>query len=471
MASLRWRIASWYALLLIIVIVALGVAVTLRFQQILLGQAREHVATTMLDIERATLPPQNAFSLGEIGDPLQALESPDNLERWSSTTTFLQVDDIRGHVLAKSFNMGDDNFPQPPTLTALKRTATQTVTVAGIPFLVQSDLLINGADAAVVQVGEPLDAVNRAFAQTERAIALILTIAIVAVAILSLALASQATNPINELARAMREIGSDRLNRRVRWKGRRDEIGRLAATFDDLLARLEESFARERQFISDASHELKTPLTSINANAQMLARWGDRDESVRRESLATIVHESSSLAAMVTGMLTLAKADSGDAIPKEPVSLKPIGEEVAASALPRATEKGLTIAFHSDGSPALVMGDPSLLRQLLSNLVDNAIKFTERGGVEIDLSEDRETVKIEVRDTGPGIDPAELPFVFDRFYRADKSRTRTIPGTGLGLAIVRSIARVHDGSVSARSRPGGGTTFVARFPAVSTVQA
>ena len=140
----------------------------------------------------------------------------------------------------------------------------------------------------------------------------------------------------------MREISSERLalaggsvdgrRRGLALRRRRDEIGRLATSFNDLLARLAEAFARERQFISDASHELKTPLTSINANAQMLLRWGDQDPTIRRESLETIARESADLAGMVNGMLTLAKADRGDEIPKEPLSLAQIASEVVQNA-------------------------------------------------------------------------------------------------------------------------------------------
>lgn len=467
MTSLRWRIAAWYALLLIAAILALGLIVTLRFEQILYGQAQAHLALTMQDIKRVALPPPNQFSiLDTSGDALLTLESTDNLERWAAAGTYLEIEDTSGHDVAKSFNMGTTEFPASPKLTAAKPTAVQNADLHGTPFLIQNELMSSGRNSLIVRVGEPLDQLYRAFNETRQAIIGILVAAILAVGGLSLVLASQATNPINQLALAMREIGSDRLNRRLRWKNRRDEIGKLAETFDDLLARLEESFARERQFISDASHELKTPLTSINANAQMLARWGDRDEKVRKESLETIATESASLAGMVAGMLTLAKADSGEAIPKEPVSLAAIGAEAVAGAQPRAHEKGLKLAFDAGDRPQ-ILGDPSLIRQLFSNLIDNAIKFTDTGGVTVRVrAEDRKAI-VEVEDSGPGIDPADAAFVFDRFYRTDKSRNRAIPGTGLGLAIVRSIARVHDGSVEASRSRTGGALFRAWFPRIS----
>ena len=467
MNSLRWRIAAWYALLLVAAILALGLIVSLRFEQILYDQAQAHLALTMQDIKRVALPPPDQFSIQDTsGDSLLTLENTDNLERWAAAGTFIEIEDTRGRDLAKSFNLGTTRFPPAPKLTAAKPLALQRAELHGTPFLIESEFLTGGRNELIARVGEPLDQLYKAFNETRQAIAIILAAIVLSVVALSLVLAAQATNPINQLALAMREIGSDRLNRRLRWKNRSDEIGKLAATFDDLLARLEESFARERQFISDASHELKTPLTSINANAQMLARWGDRDEHVRKESLETIAKESASLAGMVAGMLTLARADSGEAIPKEPMDLSAIGAEAVSAAQPRAGQKGLALSFIGSGRP-IVLGDTSLMRQLFSNLIDNAVKFTERGRIEVRVRAEGNRAIVEVEDSGPGIDPTELAFVFDRFYRTDKSRSRAIPGTGLGLAIVRSIARVHEGTVEALRPAAGGALFRASFPRVS----
>ena len=198
----------------------------------------------------------------------------------------------------------------------------------------------------------------------------------------------------------------------------------------------------------------------------MLVRWGDRDERIRKESLQTIVNESSSLADMVNGMLTLAKADSGDAIPKEPLSLAALGGEAVTATSARAAEKGLSLELETPARSSLVEGDAALLRQMITNLIDNAIKFTQRGGVTVRVASDEQSAIVEVQDTGPGIELDELPLVFDRFYRTDKSRTRDVAGTGLGLAIVRSIVRVHRGTVEASRPAGGGTLFRVRLPLI-----
>src|SRR5579863_9353002 len=197
----------------------------------------------------------------------------------------------------------------------------------------------------------------------------------------------------------------------------------------------------------------------------MLLRWGDRDQTIRRESLETIARESADLAGMVSGMLTLAKADRGDEIPKEPLSIAQIASEVTQNAAPRAAEKRIDLTFAHEGTP-IVYGDSHLMRQLVGNLVDNAIKFSEGGRVAVSVGSDRDFAWIEVADSGAGIAQEDLAHVFERFYRADKARSRIVPGTGLGLAIVRSIARVHGGEATAGRSPLNGALFRVNLPLV-----
>ena len=215
--------------------------------------------------------------------------------------------------------------------------------------MVEDRYLQGRRESAVIHVAEPLDTLQRTFALAREAIVIVLgATALCGGALLDRARVAGDDADQRALARDARDqlgparaCGGNvrRTPARARAATRRDEIGRLATSFNDLLSRLAEAFARERQFISDASHELKTPLTSINANAQMLLRWGDRDPAIRRESLETIARESADLAGMVNGMLTLAKADRGDEIPKEPVSLAQIASEVTQNATPRAAGK------------------------------------------------------------------------------------------------------------------------------------
>jgi len=445
-------------------LVATSGVIAWRFQAILHDEARSRIDATMREIVNAAEP---ISSSNAIDQSLLQIFNSNNLAAWQGPTTSIQVDTIFGYPIARSPNLGGTILPKNTTLSAQHPREFRTATINGTPYLIEDRLLRSGVFAVVVHVAESLSELNRTFAQTFRTIVSILIVAAIAVVALSVLVAWRAIEPIEQLSLAMREIGSERLDERLPGAQRGDEIGDLTRSFNDLLARLQEAFARERQFISDASHELKTPLTSINANAQLLLRWGDRDPTIRRESLETIVRESAALAAMVNGMLTLAKADRGDAIPREPVSLSLVAQEVLRTAAARAQEKGLALEFDAPNPSPIIEGDPHLLRQLVSNLVDNAIKFTSEGAVSVHVGEDEDTAWIDVADTGPGVPEDELAHIFDRFYRTDKARSRDVPGTGLGLAIVRSIARVHGGDVEARRAPSGGTLFRARFPKIA----
>lgn len=449
---------------------ATSAIVAWRFQAILYDSAKANVNATVHELVQAAQQAAQTSFEDTSGGALQFYFNRSNLEQFEGPNTFIQVDNAAGYPLSKSDNLGGATIPPNDAVDAKSETAYRNVDIAvdpaagPRPYLVEDRFVSQGNNAAVIHVAQPLDTLYHVFEQAQKAIVLTLAAAAIAVVLLSILLAAQATTPIDELSSAMREINFDRLSLRLRRPPRNDEVGRLAAAFNDLLARLEEAFARERRFISDASHELKTPLTSINANAQMLLRWGDREPEIRRESLETIAADSASLAAMVNGMLTLAKADRGDDVPKEPVSLAQIASEAVRGSAGRAAEKHLALTFEHEATPT-VFGDPGLLRQLVGNLVDNAIKFTESGSVDVRVGLDGDRAWLEVADTGPGIPDEELPRVFDRFYRTDKARSRSgVPGTGLGLAIVRSIARVHDGEVTAGRSPSGGALFRVVFP-------
>jgi signal transduction histidine kinase len=468
--SLRWRIAGFYALLLLGVITVVAVVLNFQLREILLDAAKAKVDAIGGDISRQVRGASAQSAIGEALPPETELTLPGSLDHWASPTTYIEIDDARGYQEGKSTNMGGARFepsPQPHPDGVLYR-----VERASFGEVFVRDELIRTPDTMlIVKVGEALDIYDAAQAHLRVLLAVVAVLAALAGGAASYAIASQAIGPIDRLIAAMREISSERLNRRLGLKNRGDEIGTLAATFDDMLDRLEEGFARERQFISDASHELKTPLTIINANAQLLERWGDKDPEVRSDSLHAISEESAALAGMINGMLLLAKAESGDGIPREPVALDAVVAEAVRLGTQRAEGKALELRFTSStpsGSP-LVLGDAPLLRQLFTNLIDNAVKFTETGSIEVGLQAENGRATVDVADTGVGIESAALERVFDRFYRTDASRDRSVPGTGLGLAIVRSIARVHDGSVEALRNPAGGTTFRVTLPTLTSL--
>ncbi len=458
-----------FAALIISVIVIGAVSIDFAFRSLLVDQARLQLRQVADEIEGLARD-ASQFGFAEDEAPLRIrLSDRATLDSWASANEYVQIDTTDGQVLGKSSNMGGLTFPPfhpvrggPPLVF---RTQHVSGNRAGMVLVLDTVLTDNdGRPLVIAQVGERLDIVDELIARA-RVILLVITLAaIVVIAAATYFIAGTAIDPIERLTSEVAEIGSERLDRRLRWT-RRDELGRLAAAFDAMLDRLQSAFARERQFISDASHELRTPLTVINGNAQMLQRWGDRDPEVLRSSLSAIADESGRLAGMVSGMLTLAKAESGDAIPKEPLILERIVDDVVLHARESALEKGLTLtAHHANGAGTIVVGDPGLLRQLVRNLVDNAIKFTTEGRIDVHVKRDGTTAAIDVTDTGAGIDEGSADRLFDRFFRGDPAHARATEGTGLGLAIVRSIARVHGGTVRARPRPEGGSTFTVTLP-------
>jgi signal transduction histidine kinase len=446
------------------VTIAVGaVAIGFAFNSLLIQEARAGITVTSDEIARVA-EASNALGFYDPSTVLDTLANKEQIDHWASPEQYVQIDTVQGYPIGKSSNMGDLTLAPFPITAGTDRRFVFARDTDGTPLLVLDRVLIQkGKPLVVAHIAERLDIVDR---ETKRAVAILAVVALVAcltVIIASIFIARSATGPIVRLTTAMEAIGSEQLDRRLRWR-RSDELGKLAATFDAMLDRLQDAFARERQFISDASHELKTPLTVINANAQLIRRWGDRDPAVKAESLTAIVDESSRLAEMVSGMLTLAKADSGDQIPREPLALGGIVADVVAHASERAGAKGVPVRAVVPPDTVVVLGDAPLIRQLVSNLVDNAIKFTDAGEIVVTLERLPEHARIVVRDTGVGIADDVAERLFDRFFRADASHSRAIDGTGLGLAIVRSIARVHGGTVSARGLPEGGSAFTVDLP-------
>jgi two-component system, OmpR family, sensor kinase len=469
--SLRTRIAAVYAALIVLVLALGAVAIDFALKSELIDQTKLNLAETADHFERNAIAATEAmnFGLEGSGSPPLVLSERVTLDHFAAANQYIQIDTVHGQILGKSTNLGGLAFPPfaPPPGTDR---AYEDLPVGGErpgTMLVLNRVLLDadGRPIAIAHVAERLDIVAQLIARARTILLLVTIAAMIVIVVASYFIAASAIDPIERLTRTVAEIGSERLDRRLRWK-RRDEVGKLASAFDAMLDRLQSAFARERQFISDASHELRTPLTVINANAQMLQRWGDRDPEITRTSLEAIAEESGRLAGMVSGMLTLSKAEAGDAIPKEPVVVERLVDDVVAHAQERAAADGLTLAaHHPPDASTIVVGDAGLLRQLVGNLVDNAIKFTNEGRVDVDVRHEDGRAVIEVADTGPGIAGEAADRLFDRFFRGDPSHARTVEGTGLGLAIVRSIARVHGGTVSAEPRAEGGSLFRVRLPA------
>jgi two-component system, OmpR family, sensor kinase len=255
------------------------------------------------------------------------------------------------------------------------------------------------------------------------------------------------------------------LHRRLGIENAGEEFEKLVATLNAMIERLETSFLGLRRFTADASHELKTPLAVLRADVERAMNEPSHNE--RMVALEEALHETTRMADLVESLLTLARADEGRFdIHREPVELKPLVDDVYETALILGEGAGVAVNLQFTAE-VTVMGDPTRLRQLFLNLVTNAIKYTPAGGkVDIGLGVHPDNVTFAVRDTGIGIAAADVPYIFERFWRADRVRSRMSErgGFGLGLAISQWIAQAHGGTLTASSRLGRGSLFTVTLP-------
>lgn len=281
-------------------------------------------------------------------------------------------------------------------------------------------------------------------------------------------LAGRGLAPIRRMVAEAENIDADRLNTRLPVSDPRDEPGRLAVAFNGVLARLEAAFAQSRRFTADAAHELRTPLTVIRSVGEIGLRE-PHDEAEYRDIVGTMLEEVDRLTLLTSTLLDLTRAEGGRAVlASEPFDLRDLVRDATALLGVLAEERGLRIEVNTPDTPLQAVGDWTMLRQALINLVDNAVKHAPPGTVvSVACSGSSTGPVIAVTDRGGGIALEHLPHIFDRFYRIDADRNRKSGGFGLGLAIARWAIEAHGGSIEVESRPGDGCTFRIRLPVTS----
>lgn len=313
----------------------------------------------------------------------------------------------------------------------------------------------------------PLEAID-ASVQRLRLLVAVLAVVAAAVAVAASALlAGRALRPVNTLTRTADNITRSRdFGKRVPAGSRSDELGRLASTFNGMLASLEGAYQVQKQFVADASHELRAPLTAIQGNLELIRRHPDRPVAEQHEAVEEADREAQRLSRLVADLLSLARADAGIGIRRQRVELDRVVLEAIATA--RRMSRGQSVELAAL-EPALVEGDEDRLKELLLVLLDNALKYTPPGGqVIVNLCRHGAAAEVTVRDTGVGIPEEDVPHVFERFYRADPARGRDPAGTGLGLPIARWIAGQHGGEIELKSQPDKGTTVTVKLPLAAT---
>jgi two-component system OmpR family sensor kinase len=459
--SLRLRLALWYGALtgvVVLFVCGYGYAV----------HARAHYDQTDAVLhgvaERAVL---DLRGMGAAGDTARAIAASHALGAYVSV---LGAD---GRVLAAAPE------PAPAVPAALLRAGRSQPAYSGLARLAPA--LHEGAGTAgvfgsittrsgrwrvlarpdslggrVMSVAMPLAVIDHSVAAFGQLMLLMAAVGIAAAFVLGWLVAGRALRPVASLTQAASHIARSReLARRVPERRSRDELATLARTFNEMLDSLQRAHVAQQRFVADASHELRAPLTIIHANLELLRR-GDALPPGERVSAILEAHtEAERLARLVADLLALARADAGLPIRRVPVELDRVLLDVVGEARHLTDGQRLEIA---QVEPLVVDGDPDRLRQLVLILLDNAIRYTPAPGrVVVALRRAGTTAELEVRDEGVGIAAEDLPRVFERFYRADRARSRDPGGSGLGLAIAQWIVARHDGTVTLRSRPGEGT--------------
>jgi heavy metal sensor kinase len=322
----------------------------------------------------------------------------------------------------------------------------------------------NNANSFLVRVGIPLTPADEARKGFLRSLLFLMPLGIVVSALAGWQMARRALSPLTQLAVAARKIDIEKLQQRLPIRGAGDEVDEVATAFNETLSRLENSVGQMKQFTASISHELRTPLTTLRGEAE-IALLQARSVGDYRRVLASQLEEFNKLSHMIDQLLMLASAEAGEIQwTEKSVDLTALVGSLAEQLDPVATAKKITLVTNAQPNVS-VRGDASWIERVILNLLDNAIKFTPEGGqVRISVAAENGEAALRVEDTGIGIPPEALPHIFERFYRAEPSRSKQVEGVGLGLALVKWIVDRHRGRIQVESQPGAGSTFTVWLP-------
>jgi heavy metal sensor kinase len=464
--SVRERLTLWYVSVLALVLVAFSFGVYALLSNALYARVDDglrsvvDITTKSLsnDIEEGQTVQNAAQStVAELFNPQQAIA----------------IFDESGRLLAENTS-GEDFHARLPDITSIPddelhlytvpesdddnhRVAVRRVRVSpqNIPY--------------IILVNQPLEAIEGELNSLRRILYYTVPIALLMAGLGGWFLARKSLAPVVSMAESARRIGAENLDLQLPVANPRDELGKLATAFNELLSRLNAAFKQQRQFMADASHELRTPLSVMHTAAGVTLKQPHRNEGEYREAIEMLNEQTRRLSRIVKDMFILARADAGRyPLTRSTLYLDDLLEEVALAGSMLASDKKITIEVETSPE-ATFYGDEDLLRQMILNLVDNAIKHSPpQTVIKLALAQQKHEYLISVSDNGPGIPDEAKSRIFERFYRVDKARARSVEtdggGAGLGLAISRWIAEAHDGSLELTQSDPRGTTFLIKLP-------
>ncbi len=367
---------------------------------------------------------------------------------------FMQIIDASGEIVA-TFN--DRPLPVTADVLAVARGERQeTFFDAEVDGTSVRVYATSAGQGTALELGRSLTEVEQALRQLVVTLTAVSLAAVALAALIGRLVAAAAVGPVRRVAEAAETVAqTGELSHHIAVP-RGDDLGRLADSFNTMLDALSESLAQQRQLVADASHELRTPLATVRTNVEVLARADELAPDDRAMLIRDTVAQMGELTRLVGDLVELARGDGQE----EPFAVIDL-DELTRSVVDLVGRNHPHVTFRVDGVPTLIRGAPGRVSRAVSNLIDNAAKWSPPGA-EVEIAVREGTVA--VRDHGPGVNPADLPHIFDRFYRS--AEARTMPGSGLGLAIVKQVTDSHGGTVTAAAAPGGGAMLVLQFPAI-----
>lgn len=447
--SIRLRLTAWYVAILlaslslfgIIAFVAMRKGIEKSVDESLKGQA-DGVA----EVVGRVLQQEPAELQDRLREHQELREQAD----------FMQVCDQNGRWIYRSRLMEHYDLPVPGKASY----SAYNVMAADLPVRVLVREVTVGGQRYRIQVAAPMDDFYDAIDQFKLMILLLSPLVLVLASAGGYWLSGRALAPVDKITRAAQDINSNSLAKRLDVPQSGDELQRLSETLNSMLGRLESSFNRITQFTADASHELRTPLALMRTTTEVSLRTSQTVADYR-EAQQEILAELEKTSSLVEKLMLLARADAGvETLQRAPVNVGECLRDACKDGQVLAQGKEVKFSADIDGQDLLVTGDSHALRRLFLILIDNAVKYTPPGGsVAVALTQNNGSAVAEVRDSGIGVSAEDQRHIFDRFYRADKVRSREFGGVGLGLSIARWVAEAHRGTIELQSTPGAGSVF------------
>jgi two-component system OmpR family sensor kinase len=478
MLSLRVKLTLYYLAILTAILLLFGSSIYAYLSHSLQTTIDESLGYQLKRIERNL-----AVSTGSETNDHSALNGDDDEHLLQLSPHLIQIIDDQGRITDETVSSRGTNMEvdvERLRLLEVGKNYFETVRLNDGNYLrVATRRVKDHADdgSYFIRLGQSLETLDAARWRMLLILGIAIPVALILGSYGGLLLANQALRPVDRITRAAEQISTGDLTERVPMSAKMDEIGRLIVTFNQMISRLQSAFERQKQFTSDASHEMRTPLAVMRGDIEIALRR-ERSADEYKRVLTSNLEEIVRLSRLVEDLLMLARADYGRLeLRHESVDLNKLCQQMVEYISPLAQQKGQDILYYQlngkahenatvDSGEIKISGDMQRIKQLLLNLLDNAIKYTDFGGkVSLELKREGKCAVITIADTGRGIPPEDLPHIFERFFRKSKTTSdRSATGFGLGLSIVKWIVDSHSGKITAQSEVGRGTTFTVKFP-------